>query len=163
MKAKATSKIYLPMAALILAAFSIPAAAQAPVPFKGVFKGNDAVNAPTITTSGGGTGTLLQDFSFTEQATLSSATSGTGSAHWEAANGDSIDSTFIASADMSTGSLGYITVTEIHTITAGKGRFAGGQGNFIAERTHIVDPSADGTHVIFGSFHGAMTLPPPAQ
>lgn len=48
------ANIYLPMAALLLAALAIPAAAQKQVPFKGVFKGNDAVNPPTITTTGGG-------------------------------------------------------------------------------------------------------------
>ena len=70
-----------------------------------------------------------------------------------------IDSIFVASADFSTQSVGYITVTEIHTITGGTGRFAGAQGNFVLERTHIVALSADGTHVTFGSFHGTITPP----
>jgi len=48
------AKMYLPMVALILAALAIPAAAQQQVPFKGAFQGKDAVNPPTITTSGGG-------------------------------------------------------------------------------------------------------------
>jgi hypothetical protein len=78
-----------------------------------------------------------------------------------AANGDNIDSTFVSSPDFSTQSLGYITVTEIHAITGGTGRFAGAQGNFVLERTHIAALSADGTHVTFGSFHG--TIPPRAQ
>jgi hypothetical protein len=148
--------IYLPMAALILAALAIPAAAQPQLPFKGVYKGNDAVNPPMITTSGGGAAMLLGEFSFTEETNV---TTFSGSAHWVAANGDSIDSTFVASPDMSTSSLGYITVTEIHTITSGTGGFTGAQGSFILERTHIVASSADGTHVTFGSFHGAITVP----
>ena len=74
-----------------------------------------------------------------------------------AANGDSIDSTSVVSADFSTLSLGYITVTEIYTITSGTGRFTGAKGSFTLERTHIVEPSADGTHVTFGSFHGTIT------
>jgi hypothetical protein len=159
MKTITRSNTYLPMAALILAALAIPAAAQTQVPFKGVFKGNDAVNPPTITTTGGGTGAHLGELSFTQGTTLNSPTTGTGSAHWVAANGDSIDSTSVVSADFSTNSLGYITVTEIHTITSGTGRFAGAQGNFVLERTHIV-ASADGTnHVTFGSFHGTITSP----
>jgi hypothetical protein len=161
MKTTTRSNIYLPMAALILtAALAIPATAQQQVPFKGTFQGKDAVNPPTITTTGGGTGTLLGEFSFTQVTTLNSQTTGTGSAHWVAANGDSIDSTSVVSADFSTRSLGYITVTEIHTITGGTGRFAGAQGNFVLERTHIVALSADGTtHVTFGSFHGTITPP----
>ncbi len=159
MKTIARSNIYLPMAALILAAFAIPAAAQTQVPFKGVFKGNDAVHPPTITTTGGGTGTLLGEFSFTLETTLNSPSGGTGSGHWVAANGDGIDSTFVASADLSTESLGYITVTHVHTITGGTGRFTGAKGSFKLELTHILEPSADGTHVIFGSYSGAITPP----
>ncbi len=42
MKTITRSKIYLPMAAMILtAALAIPAAAQTPVPFKGTFQGSD--------------------------------------------------------------------------------------------------------------------------
>jgi hypothetical protein len=154
------SNVRLAITALILtAAVAIPAAAQQQIPFKGVFKGSDTVNALTITTSGGGNGTLLGKFSFTQVTTLTTETGGAGSAHWVAANGDSIDSTFVASADFSTYALGYITVTEIHTITGGTGRFAGVQGSYILERTHIVETSPDGTHVTFGSFHGTITSP----
>jgi hypothetical protein len=157
MKTITRSNIYLPMAALILtAALVIPAAAQTQVPLKGVFNGKDAVNPPTITTTGVGTGTHMGDFSLTQQTNVVTFN---GSAHWVAANGDSIDSTFVAFPDFSTQSLGYITVTETHTITGGAGRFTGAQGSFILERTHIVAPSADGTHVTFGSFHGTITPP----
>jgi len=159
MKTKTRSNIYLPMAALILAALATPAAAQTQVPFKGTFQGNDTVAPPTITTSGTGRGTLLGELSFTQVTALNSPTTGAGSAHWVAANGDSIDSTSVVSADFSTHALGYITVTEIHTITSGTGRFKGAQGSFTLERTHIVAPSADGTHVTFGSFHGTITSP----
>src|SRR5678816_2007399 len=98
------ANIYLPMAALILAALAIPAAAQTQVPFKGVFTGSDTVNPPTIATSSRGTGTLLGEFSFTQATTLTSLT---GSAHWVAANGDSIDSSSVVSADTTTQPLGY--------------------------------------------------------
>ena len=144
MKNITRSNIYLPMAALILAALAIPAAAQKQVPFKGVFKGNDNVNdtanPPTITTSGGGTGTHLGEFSFTQGTTLnfSPPPSGTGSGHWIAANLDSIDTTFAAYADFSTQSLGYITVTETHTISGGTGRFSGALGSFTMRPWHPV-------------------------
>ena len=152
--------IYLPMAALILAAIAIPATAQQQVPFKGTFQGSDDTSTHgTIKTSGTGIGTLVGQLSLTDVLTLTSACCGTGTGQWIAANGDSIDSTFVASADLSTHSLGYITVTEIHTITGGTGRFAGAQGSFKLERTHIVATSADGTHVTFGSYSGTITPP----
>src|SRR5579864_5633811 len=96
------ANMYLPMVALILAALAIPAAAQQQVPFKGTFQGKDTVGPSTITTSGGGTATHLGEFSFTHKTTLNSQTTGAGSAQWVAANGDSIDSTSVVSADFST-------------------------------------------------------------
>jgi hypothetical protein len=157
MKTMTKSRIYLPVAALILTAtLAIPAAAQQQVPFKGTFQGNDAVNPQTITTNGMGVATQLGQLSLTNITSLITL-NGTG--HWVAANGDSIDTRFVSSPDFSTASLGYITVTETHTITGGTGRFAGAQGSFILERTHITAPSADGTHVTFGSFRGSITPP----
>jgi len=157
MKTITRSGIYLPMAALILtAALAIPAAAQKQVPFKGTFQGKDAVDPPTITTSGTGVGTHMGEFSLTQETNLSTLN---GSAHWVATNGDSIETAFISIPDFSTEALGYITVTETHTITGGTGRFARAQGSFILERTHLVALSADGTHVTFGSFHGSITAP----
>lgn len=157
MKSKTVTYFDLLMAALILtAALAIPAAAQKQVPFKGTFQGKDAVDPPTITTSGTGLGTHMGEFSLTQETNLSTLN---GSAHWVAANGDSIETAFISSPDFSTEALGYITVTETHTITGGTGRFAGAQGSFILERTHLVALSADGTHVTFGSFHGSITAP----
>lgn len=148
----------LAIVSVMLAALISPATADDQVGFKGRFQGNDLVVENTITTSGTGIGTLFGQLSFTNVITLTSDTGGTGTGHWVAANGDSIDSTFVAIADFSTASLGYITVTETHTITGGTGRFAGAQGNFILERTHIVQLSTDGsTHVTFGSFHGTIT------
>jgi hypothetical protein len=72
-----------------------------------------------------GTGTHIGEFSSTQQT---NGATFNGSAHWVAANGDSIDSTFVPSVDFSTASLGYITVTETHTVTGGTGRFTGAQG-----------------------------------
>ncbi len=157
MKAITKSRLYLPMAALILTAtMAIPATAEQQVPLKGTFQGNDTVTSTTITTNGTGVSTHMGQLSFTNILSLNTL-SGTG--HWVAVNGDTIDTTFVASADFSTAPLGYITVSETHTITGGTGRFAGAQGTFTLERTHITTPSADGTHVTFGSFHGSITPP----
>jgi hypothetical protein len=110
------------VAALVLtAALATPAAEQQHVPFKGTFQGKDAVNLPTITTTGTGLGTLMGAFSMTKTTSFPNLT---GLAQLVAANGDRIDSTFVVSADASTWPLGYITITEIHTFTGGTGRFA---------------------------------------
>jgi hypothetical protein len=135
------ANMYLPMAALILAALAVPAAAQQQVPFKGTFQGNDNVTPPTtIATTGKGMGTHLGQFSFTQEVTVNVANfTDTGSAHWIAANGDSIYTTVVGSAVP--GPVVF-KITEIHTITGGTGRFTGAQGSFTVDRTHTVEPSA---------------------
>ena len=114
---------------------------------------------PPFTTTATGTGTHVGQFSLTNVVTLS-ASGGTGTGHWIAANGDSIDTTFVASAVP--GPVVF-KITEIHTITGGTGRFAGAQGSFTVHRTHVVALSDDGTHVTFGSFDGTITSPGAAQ
>jgi hypothetical protein len=160
MKTITRSSIYLPLAALILAA-AIPAAAQQ-VPFKGTFLGSDIVSgegpcAVTICTTATGTGILLGQFALTQQITVNFANfTETGSAQWTAANGDIIYTTIIGSAipgDV------VFAVTEIYTITGGTGRFSGAQGSFTVHRTHVVAFSADGTHVTSGWFEGTITSP----
>lgn len=86
---------------LLTAMLAFPAAAQNPVPFKAALQGNDtdgAFSFPVlpVTTNGTGTGSHLGEFSFTQQSAVN-VTNGTatGSIHWVAANGDSID-TFTA-------------------------------------------------------------------
>jgi hypothetical protein len=151
------------IAAMILtAALAVPAAAQQ-VPFKGTFQGNDTVspgpspNTALLSTTAAGTGTLLGQFSFTQELTIDGVNlTDTGSAHWIAANGDSIDTTVVGSAipgDV------VFTVTEIHTITGGTGRFSGCEGSFTVHRTHVVALSDDGTHLTSGWFEGTITSP----
>jgi hypothetical protein len=167
MKTITRSKIYLPMAAMILtAALALTAAAQTQVPFKGAFQGNDTVTFPTLTQSITGIGTLVGQFSSTTVLTLPG---GTGSGHWIAANGDSIDTTVVGSLEpvpMSrcqvVGALpedSYDKVTQIHTITGGTGRFAGVQGSFTLTLYHDVVPRSDGTHGTCGSYSGTITPP----
>jgi hypothetical protein len=157
MKTTTKSRIYLPMAALILTSMlSIPAAAQQQVPFKGSFQGKDTINPPTIITSSTGVATHMGQLSLTNITSLITL-NGTG--HWVAANGDSIDTTFVVVSFQPNTPPGYATITESHTITGGTGRFAGAQGSFNLERLHVLAPNADGTHDIFGSFQGSITPP----
>lgn len=162
MKNVMRSNVYLAMATMILtSALAVPAAAQHQVPFKGAMQGQDTAHTPglfpgtvVVTTSGTGVGTHLGLFSFTQEATVTlAAATETGSAHWIAANGDSIDTTFTGSAEP-TDTPGVISITEIHTITGGTGRFAGAQGSFTVERLHH-----GVTFLTAGSFHGTITSP----
>jgi hypothetical protein len=168
MKTITRTKIYLPIAALILtAALTIPAAAQSLMPFKGALQGNDkdgAFNYPIlqVMTSGTGTGTLLGEFSFTQVSTVNVMDgSATGSIHWIAANGDTIDTTFTAlggptDAPPACPGLGeaFFRITEMHTITGGTGRFAGAHASFVVERQ-----ASPETFKTCGSFHGTITSP----
>jgi len=150
------SRVYLPISAMILAAaLVVPAAAQQLVPLKGTFQGSDAVTGTTMVTTATGSGAHFGQFSVTQNVTLDFTNfTNTGSAHWEAANGDSIDTTVVGSAipgDV------VFTITEIHTITGGTGRFSGAEGSFTVHRTHVVATSDDGTHVTYGWFEGTIT------
>lgn len=169
MKTITRTRIYLPIAAMILtAALALPAAAQPQVPFEGAFQGNDAVAFPTLTQSITGIGTLVGEFSSTTVFTLTRS-GGTGPGHWVAANGDSIDTTVVASpvpVSMSPCQVvgaqpgdKYDKVTQIHTITGGTGRFAGVQGSFTLTLYHDVVLRSDGTHGTCGSYNGTITPP----
>jgi hypothetical protein len=165
MKPIKKSDIYLAMAAMVLTAtVTLTAAAQNTlpcqnqVPFKGAMQGNDTdIGGPdtafVVDTSGTGIGTLLGQFSFTQETTVN-FTNGTetGSAHWIAANGDSIYTTIAGSGELT--DTGLIRITEIHTITGGTGRFAAAQGSFTVER--LASPV---TFLTSGSFHGCINSP----
>ena len=173
MKTITRTKAYLPMAGMILtAALVFPAAAQQQVPFKGAFQGSDTVTPPTLTQSIAGVGTLVGQFSSTTVLTLK-ASGGTGSARWIAANGDSIDTTVVGSAehvDMAACQVvsaqpedSYAKIKQIHTITGGTGRFAGVQGSFTLTLYHDVVLRSDGTHGTCGSYSGTITSPGAAR
>jgi hypothetical protein len=154
------SKIYLPMAAMILtAALVVSAAAPKQIPFKGTIQAHETdtpQGGGTVSASGSGTGIgiLLGEFSFTYELTITLANgTATGSAHFVAANGDSIDTT-IAGSSEPTGTPGVLSITEIETITGGTGRFAGAQGSFTVER--LVSAATGSTS---GSFHGTIASP----
>jgi hypothetical protein len=88
--------------------------------------------------------------------------SATGSAHWIAANGDSISTTVAGQAELDLAG-GFLKVTETHTIIGGTGRFAGAEGSFTVELFHELEASLVSggveTHDIFGSFRGSISSP----
>lgn len=95
MNSMTKSRIYLPIAALILAALVVPAAAQNLVPFKGAIQGQETHSGefPIITANGSCTGiaTVVGKLSLTYQDTIDLRTaSGTGIGQLIAANGDNI-------------------------------------------------------------------------
>ena len=159
MKTIKKSNIYLPLAAMILtAALVIPAAAQHQVPFKGALQGHDTDigftnTTVTVLTVGTGIGTHMGQFSFTQTITVD-ITNGhdTGSAQWFAANGDSISTTITGSGEVI--EPGLISITEVHTITGGTGRFAGAQGSFTVKRL-----ASGVTFLTSGSYEGTITPP----
>jgi hypothetical protein len=164
------TQIYLPMAGMILtAALALPAAAQQQVPFKGTFQGSDDTShEPTLVQSMTGIGTHVGQFSSTTTLTVT-ASGGTGSARWIAANGDTIDTTVVGSPEhvpMATCQVvgaqpedTYAKVTEIHNITGGTGRFAEARGSFTVTLYHDLVPRSDGTHGTCGSYGGTITPP----
>jgi hypothetical protein len=163
MKTITRLNVYLSIVAMILmAALAVPAAAQHEVPFQGTFLGNDTISpgpSPTavlLSTNATGTGTHLGQLSFTQEFTINGALTYTGSARWIAANGDIIYTTIVGTAipgDV------VFTLTEIHTITGGTGRFSSAHGSFTVHRTHVAAPSNDGTHVTSGWFEGSINPP----
>ena len=165
MKTITRTNLYLPMAAIILiVALAVPAAAQNRVPFKGTMQGDDIDSpgpSPTTlvaTTTGTGIGTLVGQFSFTQELTLDLVTlTATGFSHWVAANGDGIDTTLAGSGEP-TDTPGVFRITDINTITGGTGRFAGAQGSFTMER--LASPV---TFMTSGSFGGTITSPGAAK
>ena len=172
MKPTARSNVYLPMAAMLLTAvLAVPTAAQNQGPFKGTFQGQDAhdtlapgATSVLIRTTATGVGTHLGRLSCNREITANLLNfTHAGSAHWVAANGDSIDTTVVGQAELSDLPGGFIRVTEIHTIAGGTGRFTGAEGSFTVELFHKLEASgvAGGVeaHDIFGSFHGTITSP----
>jgi hypothetical protein len=170
MKTKTRSKFYLPVAGIILTvAVAFTAAAQSQVPFKGTFQGFDSFIPPgTISGIITGNGTLVGQFSSTSLVNAGPS-GGAGTAHWVSANGDSIDTTVVASGehvDMAPCQVAgaqpedtYFKVTSIQTIIGGSGRFAGAQGSFTQTVYHDVVPRGDGTNGTCGSYSGTITSP----
>jgi hypothetical protein len=128
------------------------------VPFKGSLEGKDTdtgstATSVTVATEGTGNATHLGKFSFTQEVTVNTTNgTDTGSAHFTAANGDHIDTTITGSGHP-TGP-GEFSITDVHTITGGTGRFAGSEGTFTVERV-----ASGVTFLTSGSFDGTITSP----
>jgi hypothetical protein len=166
MKTTTRTKIYTLTAAMILAAaIALTAAPQTEVPFKGTFQGTDTPAPPTILQSITGNGTHVGLFS----STALSGGSGSLTAHWIAADGDSIDTTYVGSfaghVDLAPCQVvgaqpedGYAEIIQNHTITGGTGRFAGVQGSFKLTKYHDL-VNRNGTNGTCGFYSGTITPP----
>jgi len=132
---------------------------NADVPFKGDLQGVDTDSDPTastivVTTDGVGNGTHLGRFSFTQRVTLSFASgTTTGSAHFVAADGDTIDTT-VSGSGHPTGMPGEFDITDVHVITGGTGRFSGTHGRFTVQRL-----ASAITFTTSGSYDGSIASP----
>ena len=130
--------LYLQMTAVLLTvALAGPAAAGKRVPFHGSIQGVEIadVQFPRLFVDGSGSGraTHLGRFTVTSEFEVDLLTvAASGSAHFIAANGDSIFTESTAVATEAPNNLNL--VVETHTITGGTGRFVGATGSFIEER-----------------------------
>jgi len=156
-----------------LAGFT-PAAARGTsghaVPFTGNVEGGDTydvTNFPImlIDTTAGGVATQLGRYTVTSELTVDvAANSAFGSAHFVAANGDSLYTTSTALGEpVGAPAEGTTRVTETHTITGGTGRFAGASGSFTLVRLAVFTGEPDGAGLFAtadteGSFEGTIVL-----
>lgn len=128
-----------------------------PVPLKGSIEAMESytINPPTmlVETTGSGKATELDQFTVTWKFTVNlDIGSGVGSAHFTAANGDTLETTSLGQGDP-TETPDVNRVVEQHTITGGTGGFAGATGAFTLER--LVNMK---TGVTSGSFDGSIVL-----
>ena len=164
MKTITKTIMYLQMTAMFLtAALAGPAAAEQQVPFKGSIQAQETYELdldalpPTrfVDASGSGHATHLGRFTVTYEHVVDLSRQprvGIGSAHFIAANGDSLF-TEITSFGSPSGTPDVVRGVEEHTIVRGTGRFAGATGSFTLER--LVSPV---TGVTSGSFDGTIVL-----
>jgi hypothetical protein len=126
-------------------------------PFHGSIQAVEIVDVqyPTLVAHGRGTGhaSYLGRFTVTYEFEVNiPAASGTGPAHFVAANGDSLFTEVIGQGyPVKDPDLSFII--ETHTITGGTGRFAGATGRFTLERLNNLV-----TGVSSGSFEGTISL-----
>ena len=148
---------YLQMTALFLtASLAGLAAAENEKPFRGSIQAVETYNpqfpALFVDSSGSGTATYLGRFTVTSEFEVNLLTlAGSGSAHFIAANGDSIFTEFIGQGNPIEGS-DFSFIVETNTITGGTGRFAGATGSFTVER--LLNRV---TGVTSGSFSGTIS------
>jgi hypothetical protein len=163
MKTITKTIMYLQMTALLLtASLAGLAAAEKEKPFRGSIQAveTSVVQFPTlfVEASGSGNATHLGRFTVTYEFEVNIPTfTGIGSAHFIAANGDSL---FTEVTGLGTDPNPFSSIVETHIITGGTGRFAGASGSFTVERllntaTGITAGSFDGTIVTHQAKHKA--------
>lgn len=151
--------VALLLAILIVGTALAAASARRPVPFKGSIEAQETyqVNGPTmsVTATGSGQATHLGRYTVTYEVQVDLATgTGTGlSAHYVAANGDSLFAEGSGQATP-TDDPDVVMVVETYTITGGTGRFEGATGSFNEERkVNLV------TGATAGTINGTITFP----
>jgi hypothetical protein len=161
MKSIIKSTLGLQMTAMFLtAALAGPAAAEKEVPFKGSVEAVESydIQFPTlfVDTTGTGVATHLGLFTVTWEFTVNLLNgAGIGSAHFIAANGDSVFTESLGQGDPTLEDPDITRVVETHTITGGTGRFAGATGDFTLER--LVNMAG----ITAGSFSGTIVFHEP--
>ncbi len=149
--------VYAAMAVMLLTVALVdPGAAKTKIRFNGFFQGveNDIAQGMTLLVDGSGTGlaTDLGQFTVTYNVTVNLATGqGIGSAHFIAANGDSISTELLGQGEP-TDTPGISNIVEIDTVTGGTGQFAGASGTITVDR--LVDLATGFTS---GSVSGKIT------
>jgi hypothetical protein len=129
------------------------------MPLKGPFQAVETQqpNLPTVfvTATGSGEATRLGRFTVSYEGTVNVQTgASTGlSAHYTAANGDSLFAEGSGQATP-TETPGVLKIVETYTITGGTGRFAGASGTFTVERT-----ISQATKETSGTMNGTIIFP----
>ena len=159
MKTIMKTVLSIPLTAVLLtAALAGPAAAANGLPFCGSIQGVEIadVQFPKIFVDGSGSGnaTHLGRFTVTSEFEVDLPTIiATGSAHFRAANGDSIFTVTEAHEEPQSTEPDFLFIVERYTITGGTGRFAGATGSFTVER--LLNTVTD---VTSGSFEGTIVM-----
>jgi hypothetical protein len=145
--------------ALLATLTGVARAGDKELPFKGTLHAVetlDFTNPPimTSTASGSGNATHLGRYTLSWEVEVNLETiAGTGTAHFVAANGDSLYAVGTGQA-APTNEPDVFHVVENYTITGGTGRFAGASGNITTDR--IVDLT---TGITSGTISGNIVLP----
>ena len=151
--------VALLLAILVVGTTLAAASASKPLPLKGSIEALETyqINGPTmfVTATGSGQATHLGRYTVTYEVEVDLPTgSGTGlSAHYVAANGDSLFAEGSGQATP-TDDPSVFVVVESYTITGGTGRFDGATGSFTETRRVNIE-----TGVTSGTISGNIVLP----
>jgi hypothetical protein len=159
MKKLSVPMILALLLAILVVGTTLAASARKQLPLKGSFQALETYqpNLPTIfvTATGSGEATRLGRFTMSYEVTVNVQTGvGSGlSAHFVAANGDSLFAEGSGQATP-TETPGVLKIVETYTITGGTGRFAGASGTFTVERM-----ANQATGETSGTMGGTIILP----